>query len=929
MTPPSDPVLSTLDPRLQETGSGETLVQDQHAARGDQLELSLDPSRFGHYVLLEKLGQGGMGVVFAAFDTKLDRKVAIKILRAPDGEGSRIRMIREAQALARVSHPNVVQVYEIGEREQLTFLVMEFVEGLTLGAWLAERPRPQREIVETFVAAGRGLAAAHEKGLVHRDFKPDNVMIRRDGQVLVMDFGLARQNQAGAPREPSLAQTSSLELELTHAGAMLGTPNYMAPEQFIGWTTDARTDQFSFCVALWEALYKQRPFQGESLAKLSLAVIEGRITQPRHGDVPAWLRRVLERGLARDPAQRWPSMLQLLDALARDPSRRRRGLVLGASTLALLGVLLGGGLAWRGQQRSAVVEECERHGRAIEADWNEDVADRIEQAFVATGLGFASSAWAHTRPWIDDYARSWSELRTQTCLELQLEQSRDETSHDSVVDCLDEQRTTFAGLLAAWADADGRTVSSATVAAAGLLPVSTCTNELLASRMRAPASVRSEVASARSKLDQVRALQLAGEYEQGLAHAQELVGEAERLGWRPLQAEAWLMLGTLQSSLGKYEEARDARMQAFFHALAGGDDQTMLAAAIGLTHNVGYELAQYEAGRQWGKTGEMLIERLGLAGTLQESRLWAAIGGVQMTAGNYDEALSYFRRSFASKEAALGPNHPHVAQALDRMGVALYSQRETVAALDCFRRSLAIFEAALGSDHPDVGNALSNLAAVLTHVEKHEEALDLNYRALAIREAALGPEHPDVGASLGNIGVLLHAQGHHQLALEHSQRALAILETALGPSHPEVAVAHAALGGMHMQQRDYHVALEHHRRALAIRETTLGAEHPEVGESHYQVGAALLEQGDHAAALGSLRTALAIREDAHGPDHIEVGRILAKIGWAQRELGERDGARESLQRALAIGVREGDAKLVTEVDDQLVRLEGLSPPSRR
>ena len=933
MTSPSEPGLSTLQPRPSDsTGSDDTLVQPRRSA--ESFELPGDVTRFGHYVLLEKLGQGGMGVVVAAFDTKLDRKVAIKLLRAPDGEGSRLRMIREAQAMARVSHPNVVQVYEIGEHEHLTFLVMEFVEGVTLAQWLAERPRTQRAIVETLIAAGRGLAAAHQQRLIHRDFKPENVMIRRDGRVLVMDFGLARQHHGEASLAPTHGQTPILQLELTHAGALLGTPMYMAPEQFIGRETDARTDQFSFCVVLWEALYGQRPFQGATFAKLSAAVIDGRITAPKHGDVPAWLRRVLERGLARDPAQRWPSMVELLDALARDPSRRRRGFVLGAGLVALAGLLLGGGMAWRAHQRNTIVAECERAGQAIAADWNEAVAAELEQAFRATGLGYAASAWTHTQTWMDDYAQRWSELRTQTCLESKLEHTRDQASHDRIVDCLDVQRTTFAGLLAAWADADSKTVAGATVAVAGLPPVSTCTNELLAGRMRAPEAVRDEVAAERSKLDRVRALRLAGEYEQGLARAQEVVDAAERLGWRPLQAEALLMVGTLQSQLGHYEAGRDARLEAYYHALAGGDDRSMLEAAIDLTHNVGYELAQYEQGSHWGKIGEMLIERLGLSGTLQESKLWAAIGGVQTAAGDYDGALEHVLRSASSKEAALGPMHPHVAYALDSIGVVLLNKDEYAEAAEYLRRSLAINEAAIGPEHPDIANCINNLAVALGRQGKHEEALELLHRALAIRQAAFGPEHPDVGATLSNIGVMLHEQGHHALGFEHQRRALAILEAALGPDHLEVALTYASIGGLHHQQGEWDAALENFRRALELREAALGPTHLEVGTLHFDIGRSLLAKGDYALAIASLEQSLAIREPVQGSTHAHVGLILAAIGQAQIELGQRDAARESLTRALTIGELQADAKLSAAAREQLGRLdalgrEAISRPSRR
>ncbi|MFV8756439.1 tetratricopeptide repeat protein [Nannocystaceae bacterium ST9] len=786
-------------------------------------------TRLGRHLLLDEIGRGGMGVVHAAYDPKLDRKVAIKLMRTRGGPSQR-RMIREAQAMARISHPNVVQVYEIDEHEDQTYLVMEFVDGVTLKTWLGQQARTQREILTKFVAAGRGLAAAHAKGLVHRDFKPDNVMIRRDGQVLVMDFGLARGHEARL--ETTLEQVRELgpTLEQTQASAIKGTPAYMAPEQFRGEPTDARTDQFSFCVALWEALHDQRPFRAANLAALAEAVNEGRIDPPERDVVPAWLRRVVERGLSVDPDQRWPSMDVLLDALGRDPSRRRRALALAAGVIAVSGLTLVGGAAWRAHQRSAALDECERLGRAIEADWNPAVAAALEQEFMATAVPYAASTWSHTRPWLDDYAHAWSELRTQTCVEAELEHTRELDSHDSIVACLDEQRTTFAGLLAAWAELEPATLVAATQAAANLTPLAGCRDEAMLERIRAPEPIRAEVASLRTRLDRIEALDLAGRYAQSLELALALQAEVDALGWRPLQAETLLELGELQANLGHYEDARRSHEQAFFHALAVGDDPTMLNAAAQLTHVVGYYLVDYEQGRLWGSIGEMLIVRLARSGSLREAALVGSIGGLATRRGEHAEALRRFERALEIKESVLGPDHPGVAGTLNSIGVVLYNQAKVGEALVYFRRSLAIEEAAFGPDHPRLGHSLNNLAVVLGVEGRREEALVHHRRALAIREAAFGPDHPDVATSLGNIGLLLAERGELDQALEYEQRALAIFEASLGPEHLDVAITLIDVASVREDRGEYAAALVDLRRALAIREGSLGPEHADVLE---------------------------------------------------------------------------------------------------
>jgi serine/threonine protein kinase len=263
------PTLSSGKPSTSSGVHAATLADDVDAEPTNaEPEARVGVARLGRHLLLDVIGEGGMGVVYAAYDVQLDRKVAIKLLRSRGNVQAQRRMLREAQAMARISHPNVVPVYDVGVHEQQTFLVMEFIDGVTLRTWLRQRRRSQRELLSTFIAAGNGLAAAHEQGLVHRDFKPDNVMIRRDGRAVVMDFGLVRGQEVEPEAssfesaEPSPVRSSVLEPTLTHADAIMGTPNYMAPEQFAGRETDARTDQFSFCVALWEALFEQRPFGG-------------------------------------------------------------------------------------------------------------------------------------------------------------------------------------------------------------------------------------------------------------------------------------------------------------------------------------------------------------------------------------------------------------------------------------------------------------------------------------------------------------------------------------------------------------------------------------------------------------------------------------------------------------------------------------------
>ncbi|MFE8603593.1 serine/threonine-protein kinase [Archangium violaceum] len=304
------------------------------------------PGRLGRFAVMRKLGEGGMGAVYMGHDALLDRRVALKLLHRDTD--AREWLLREAQALARLSHPNVVAVHEVSEHEGRVFVAMELVEGQSLREWLATGKRTVPQVLAMLVQAGKGLASAHEAGLVHRDFKPDNVLVGRDGRARVVDFGIAAL--APRPEEPPPGTVpSAFARQLTHRSALMGTPTYMAPEQFLGERATPASDQFAFCVTLYTAVYGEPPFAGEDLASLSRNVLAGQLRAPpvRPG-TPEWLAPLLRRGLSREPSERFPSMAALITALeehlARLPSmdpetaRRDRLRITGVGILIILGV---------------------------------------------------------------------------------------------------------------------------------------------------------------------------------------------------------------------------------------------------------------------------------------------------------------------------------------------------------------------------------------------------------------------------------------------------------------------------------------------------------------------------------------------------------------------------------------------------------------
>ncbi|MFV8755157.1 tetratricopeptide repeat protein [Nannocystaceae bacterium ST9] len=907
------------------------------------------PARLGHYVVLQELGHGGMGIVCAAYDQVLDRKVAIKLLHARGDALAQVRLIREAQALARLSHPNVVQIYEIGEFEGLAFIVMEFVDGVTLREWLRAEPRSRKAILATFDAAGRGLAAAHAEGLVHRDFKPDNVMIRGDGRVLVMDFGLARGeasevSEAGEVSErdepdaspettsgplaervesPTLARTlggslsgsrgSRLSVELTRTGALLGTPAYMAPEQFRGLETNAKTDQFAFCVALWEALCGARPFAGDNLAAISLAVTTATIVAPPAG-LPSWLRKQLERGLAREPERRWPSMAALLAALRDDPTRARRGWIaaLGVGLLAA-SIALGVSIA-RERETEAARTACELEGRAIADDWTDDDRRAIEQAFLASELDSAGETWTRVQRAMDAYAQTWTELRTQACVETRVEARRDPSDYAALAECLDEHRTTFATLVDTWHAPTRRQVAGASSAAGYLPALSTCADPaLLAARVRMPddLATRERVIALRHRLERVRALGLTLDYEAGRSEAAAVLSEAQALAWKPLVAEARLALARMHENLGDYDEARTSMTLAFDDAGEAGHDLLALEAANALVYLVGHRLAKPESGLVWSEVSGMLIARLGLTGSLHEARRLDQLGVLRDDLGEYTLALDLYERALAIREARLGPDNLTVALSLDHLGGTHRTLDHNHDARVLLERALAIREDLLGPEHVDVAAVLDNLGGVQFSENDYDEARATFERSLAIWTALLGPDHIDVTIPLGNLGALQIQQGEYSQAIATFERVLKIQEATLGSEHTALV---NTIGNMAQARRlhgDLEGALLDYRRAIGLLERNLGPDHPGLVFHLHHYGVALAEAGEHEQARVQLERVLAIEltDEASTPGMIATTRFaLADSLW---QLGEHERARE--QAASARGLLPGDDGLLAEI----------------
>ena len=763
-TDPSAPSVVTDDARSpalsRDALASPTSAPTAAPARGEAIGTLMGP-----YLIIDTLGEGGMGRVYRAFDRTLGRQVALKVLHRNLAAVEQTRLVQEARAMAQLSHPNVVQVYEVGEHQGQIFVVMELVVGQTLRQWIQQQPRPNwKACTRVYQQAGAGLAAAHEHDLVHRDFKPANVLIDHRGRVRVLDFGLAR-----IAAEPSIERatidisaSNSYDIlegvngRLTRTGMVMGTPAYMSPEQMRGDQIDARSDQFSFCVSLFEAVYGQRPFEGEDLNALETAIRQGRVGPLRTTiKASAALHKILVRGLAFDPAQRWPSMAAVLDEMDRLVAPRRYGRwILGAS-LGLGLTALGTGLTYQAEidrqtehaRELELAQRCSGAAAELEGIWDDDRRAAVQTAISSTERSYAAQTGERVRSRLDDYADAWARSYTETCEATSVRHEQSQDVMDLRIQCLRERKVALAAAVGVLAEADADVVTRAVEVASSMPKLDRCSDVswLEQRRQRVPPPEDPERATKaealRQQLAVVRAKNEAGQYDQALEQVETIVEQAEALSYGPLLAEALLRRGDTQQARGRYDEAESDLERAFTIAAEHGHDPVVVQAASALTFVVGYRQARIEPGLGWARTARALSRGPELEPT-DEAAALNGTGAVLRQQGSYDDALEVHRRALAIQEQALGPDHPAIAKTLDNIGIVLNQQGKFAQSLEHHRRVLAIQQRALGPDHPNNGSTLGNIGNSLYLQGDLDQALDHHYRALAIFEQALDPTTP-------------------------------------------------------------------------------------------------------------------------------------------------------------------------------------------
>ena len=785
-----------------------------------------------------------MGVVYKAYDPELERPVALKLLHAGPRTGEemerrRARLVREARALARLNHPNVVTVHDVGQLGEDVFIATEFVEGAPLKSWVLVEKPTVGAILAVMLAAGEGLAAAHRAGLVHRDVKPGNLYVGKDGRARVLDFGLARADASDDDKrtpdeaDPPASFPNAFDAPLTRAGQVVGTPRYMAPEQHLGHTADARSDQFSYCATLYEALYGEPPFESGA-DEYRTNVVEGKLrAAPADARVPRWLRQVLVRGLAPAPEDRWPSMDALLAELRRDRAARRRRL-LGALGVAGAVGLAAGGAAWVSGSHGGAA--CTGSEAKLAGVWDPAVKDAVRGAFAATGAAGAGEQYARVERALDGYAARWTAMRTEACTATRVRAEQSEELLDLRMECLDTRLGELRAQVQVLAHADAATVGRAAQAAGSLPPLDGCADAAaLRAPMRPPtdAGARERVDGVRARIAEGRARQRVGGYAEARAMAAAASDDAAALGYRPLEAEALFLLGDLQDDLGDYKASERTLVRAAAAAIAGRHDEVLARATTALVAVVGLRQARFEEAHEWAAVAQAAADR---SDAFVRGEMRRNLGRLLYREGKFGEARAEIEACLALWGPALGDQAYAMAGPLTDLGNAFYSEGDYARAIDQYDRSIGVLEAIVGTDSPLLGPNLNNLGEVALRLGRLDRAFEVLGRALDVWTRGLGPDHPKVALARFNLGEAWRRKGDLDRALAEYQRALAIDEKALGADSPETAFAMEGIGDVMRDRGDLRGAIAQYERVLAVRERALGPTHVEVADTLTRLG---------------------------------------------------------------------------------------------
>ncbi len=845
-------------------------------------------------MVLSELGRGAMGVVVAAYDPKLERRVAIKLIReASANPEATARFLREAQALARLNHPNVVAVHDVGEYEQHVFIAMELVDGETLGSWSRTR-RDWKDTIAVYRQAAQGLAAAHAAGIVHRDFKPDNVMIANDGtglpgRVRVMDFGLANEDTTTKDATPD----SLVDLTLT--GSVMGTPAYMSPEQFAAKPLTAASDQFSYCISLYEALVGERPFKAGTFAELAASVSAGRTRPvPRSCPVPAGVLRLVLRGLEVDPAARHPSMDALHAALGRIEHRRHMVLA-GVSVIGLTGLVAA---ASTGPDPDApCAEETERLYEA----WSEGRADELKQAFFELGIRGSQISWNSTKTALDEFATQWSEQYEHVCRSWR--QTLPPGQLEARRQCLLSQREHLTELLDALGQPDEKTLRNAVAASQGLPGPKQCEQaSLVATRDDwRPALQRSQ-----RTLAQARARREIGDTTLAISYVEQAEQALDGLDLPRARARVLLERATLERRSDTPEDAHATLQEAMREAARAGDDAFVAKLWLSRIRYIPSTPVQSLRHKQHLlEAAEVAVQRAG-GNDRETAGLLALRGMLKLQQGDAQDALEPLNQ--AIEVGRRGDTLPgYLASYIDILGQAKAALGDNRGANAAMTESLQLMLRTYGPAYPPITTHRGNVGSSCMSLGDFECART-QFEAIESLLDDFGDDSDERTLNFLRLAQLDHFEGSSKSALEHATLALTRAEA--GSDKYDIATyARELLFEVSLQESDFAAASTHADALTDAYHRGRPKTHPQYEHGQELRGRVLIEQGRYAQAIEALERLIAHLESISA-NRASLANGLRHLSHAHRGLGHDAEALRFAERALQ--VLEDDPRSATE-----------------
>ncbi|MBL4636718.1 MAG: serine/threonine protein kinase [Kofleriaceae bacterium] len=896
-----------------------TVVDGGALVESRPIDAPLEPgASLGRYVVLDVLGKGGMGVVYKAYDPELDRQIAVKLVRVRGHRkrAAQKRLLREAQALAQLSHPNVISVFDVGTIGHDVFISMELVDGVDVRQWLKDETRSRQEIMAVFLAAGKGLGAAHRAGLIHRDFKPDNIVLGNKGRPRIIDFGLARGTESYDDSDEDLSSSDSLtssqvsrtggasrnhlNTPMTLAGLVMGTPAYMSPEQHKGEDTDARSDQYSFCASLYSALYGVRPYTGDSHKELKENILAGQMAAtPSTPKVPRWIRTILLQGLSLDPDERYDSMEELLGDLAKDPVILRNRVL----RVAGFATVVAGAAFWFGS--GASVERntlCQDGPEQLNGVWDSQVGVAMELAFSSTGSSHASETYTLVKQRLGLYSDKWLDMYKSSCEATSVRGDQSQKLLDLRTVCLQRKLGKMSALTSLLSHTDEPSVVDRAVSAVASLPsIDACADlRTLSASVPQPedAEVLAKVQTARRAIDEAEALTKAGDLKGALKRTSEIVETIGSINYPAVQAEALWLLGVNQRRLRMPEKAEENLYKATLLAAESHNDNLAALVWLEILWVEGYSKGQTtEEVLKLGHIVEAVVLRSG--SDARRGDLMNNFGAILRRKGKYKEAKERIEQAIEIWEKVYGADSLQVAKAHNNLGNVLNDTGDFLEARKHHEKVLSIRQRSLGEKHPFVATALNNLGNSYMEEGDFEGAKGYYTRSLDIAET-IDLSSGDTVMALNNLGNATSELGDFKTSLTLQKRALKIQEDQEKPDNSGIGITLNNLGDLYLKQKKYKLAVEQYTQAQARWLPSIGPDHAYMGYAEIGIANAYLQENKYDAAYPHFAKTLQIWGKSFGRTHSTVALALEGLGRSAKGMGQAGKAIEHFTKAMTI-----------------------------